>query len=114
MSHFATMRRVAAESHPAAQAAAPTAEDVPTEVAHAAAKQVVDQAALAEQADRLWAPRAATTDDPLAVLGQADGGGDANHGWSAIIAGLPMVAGAEKFEIAPPTPQAAIDVVFLP
>jgi hypothetical protein len=113
MSYLTTIRRAQADSEPAAQAAAPSAEDVPTEVVQAVATQVVDQAALADQVDRLWAPRANTEDDPLAVLGQANGGGDANHGWGAIIAAMPTVAGAVKIEIAPPTPQAAVDMVIL-
>lgn len=113
MSHLVTMRRVQAESQPTVQAAAPSAEDVPTEVAQAVATQVIDQVALAKQVDELWAPRAATEDDPLAVLGQTGHGAAENHGWSSIIAGLPMVAGAVKVEISPPTSQAVVDVTFL-
>lgn len=112
-SFLATMHRAMAEGQPVAQAAAPSAEDVPTDVVQAVATQVVDQAALAKQVDELWAPRAATTDDPLAVLGQGGDGAAENHGWGAIIAAMPTVAGAVKIEIAPPTPQAAVDMVFL-
>jgi hypothetical protein len=112
-SFLATMYRAQADSQPTTQTAAPSAEELPTKAVEAIATHVVDQAALAEQADRLWAPRAATEDDPLAVLGQAGDGAAENYGWADIVAKVPVVAGAVKVEIAPPTPQAAIDVTFL-
>ncbi|RUM95333.1 hypothetical protein EET67_23955 [Pseudaminobacter arsenicus] len=113
-SHLTTMRRLMADNQPAGQTAAPTAADVPAKAAPDFAAQVVDQAALAEQATAKWAPRPEGGDaDPLAASAQPDDTADANHGWSSIIASLPTVAGAVKTEITPQAPQAATDVVFV-